>query len=500
MTGYDGAERSLEKERGYVAPLKGVAWIAIGVFIFAALLKVGLRVVLSMSDLRMIQGQLGINSVKNYQYIFSSPPFGNALIISIAVHVVRVGLCLGFGMIGAAIGRSGRMARAIAGSAGLMLAFIPSVVWDALIGVTVPDVGRNTALDVALRTVLTALPWVGLSVFLGAMLTPVWRGKTARAGLASGLLAMLTLMTGSLEQRAISYGSSSLTARVRGIEEFIFLQAFQNGRLSVGTAAEVVRGFIGLLPLIAAAVLLAILLRGAEPKSAKIPVQTRRVVPSLIGGLAAGLLPLAVYALLFLSGSVSRDLVVSAASTDGMNIAVLVFEVLLGSGIYFGLLLCIGKLTHKSTFPLILLLVFGSALAGSGVAGYYLASKMGLLNTWVPLVMNALFAPLPLTLLLSAALLRPRRVVTCLLMAIGIACLSAVYAMGNVTSCLMYNSNRSMVTVGGWLYWLVSAADPRGGRLDFAANVVSAAGIVLVYVAIPIGIGAGLLTSGTTRE
>ena len=495
------ADETAGRAAPYKAPRSGLAWIAIGVIVAAALVIVGLRLVMSVNEVRFGRGEWRYIGTQAYDRFSADPAFSRAVASSLTVAFTRLIVCIALGMAGVALGRIGRIGKAAVIGFGIALAFTPTFVWDLLLAGINLDMAGNFAAGLSKRLLIGVTPWSGMALALGGAASAVWPKSFARAGFAPALLALVTFLTSGLEQALVS--GSAMTASSSTIDELAYRYAFQNMQMAYASAAEVLRGAIALLPLAAGAVLLAVFMRRSPLKGAKPPVREGHVKAGLLCGLIAGGTALVLGLALLAMGSGAGELLRGAAGTPAAASAVLFFgELHMGAALYFGLLLCIGKLKEKSTFPFIVLALFLAPLAGTAAARYQIARSMGFLNTMVPVMMGTLFNPLSVTLLLCAALLRPRRVVTCLLLAIGLACLSAAFAVGNVTASNIYINDNRLVPLGAWLYRaaasgrLLSAASAEAGGYVYA----SFAGLLLTAVALPVGVGAGVLCSGALRE
>ena len=217
-------------------------------------------------------------------------------------------------------------------------------------------------------------------------------------------------------------------------------------------------------------------------------VSSKSSPASVAGAIAGGAMLLLAFVFLGASGG---DGLETAAPSVASSVAALLLTALLGFGLYFGLLLCAGKLEGRCTFSLILLLIVLSSLTAFSASKYMMARQAGLINTPIPVCLSALFSPLSALVLMVMVLLRPRRAVTCLLMAGGLALLAGAYAMGDTMGSLLYLLRSADTTMGGIIYRTMTM---RGG---VEPGLV---GLLLGLMALPVFAGAFLAVSGCLRE
>ena len=468
-------------------PRSGLAWIVIGVLGAFCMIVFGNRILMSLSRVRF-GGTSTYQGLVNYQRIFANKALPSALANTVGFILVRTVLSFGAGILGAALGRGSRITgKAIVAALGLLIAFIPEISWLNL--ATYAHLAPEIQLRRFIAVLIYALPGTGMALSLGALLTCVWPRSPWRAGLSAMLLG--------LSLSVIAFGPSYIRLNyvpARGataLDDYIYMQGLQMGDLGPGAAAEVLRGLLNIIPFLLGTLFVAILWGGSAVKPARITAPRKRFCACLFAALIALALSFTAAAcFLSLGGSSSSQ---SAGLYMANSLLLMLLTVVLGTPLYFGMLLCTGKLKNRSSITFLALMLVLASLSAFSVIKYYLVVKIGLANHYLSVCLRALFNPFSVLLLAAMILMRPRSAVTCLILAGGAALIAAVYAGGSPIDIGLYITRSQSYPLSTGIYVEMMSGAGTGSYLSLN-------GYLLLLNAFPLAGGIFLTVSGYLRE
>ncbi len=463
-------------------------WIVVGVCALILGISAVQRFILAMTSYRPGRGTAGSPWVglENFQYLFRNPSFSRTIVNAAVYGFFRLVVSFLFSLLGGAAGTSGsRGGKAAAVAFGVLIAFIPSVLYDYMMVGT--DVIRSSGFN-PLIPIIQALPFGGVSLLLGALLTDVWPKERFRGVLVAPLLALATFFfekySGSLLQNALNLQYTETLA------SFCFKTGFQMVRYSTAAAAELMQSLMNLIPVAAGALMIALMVRTARPATVRLTKEGTAV--SVIAGTAAGGLVLAAGILLVSSSpSIFRQSTVLSPAVSGFVAALIV--AVLAFGVYFAVLMCTAVSDRERWLPLSLIILLSVGFNRTSVADYIAAMRIGVVNTPVMPILQAIVNPLSVMLMIGMIILRPRNTTTCVLLALGAALLSAAYVMGDTSSYMIYVMNRSQQNLGLLTRSVLQMAEGAEIRTGIA-------GMLLLFISVPLGVGTALCIRAAQRE
>ena len=473
---------------------RNLPWAAAAILGVPALLTVGSRLYMAMTKFTPMRGLLSSPFVgmENFQRLLRASTIGENIKCTLIFLFIGLALAVVFGFIGTAAGRGS--GRSVMIGLGMALAATPRLFWEAsFISLGLLSQPGTTPMIFLLQ----ALPWAGLSMFAGALLSTVWPNHRAFAALTVPVLMLFASASIAGAPFSPVYTALNRSATM-SLNCFSYQHSYMMANYSLGAAVESIRGLITLLCAIPGLLLLVPMLRSHGVELADAP-QSASAAPA---ALLAGLLPLAVGIAMLITGG-TRTLTNDTLTLGLLHSALeFILTLILGFGLYFGLLSLAGRFSRGGAMPVGLSMLFAMALGAFSIVGYLLAHTMGVGNTLIPVIFSSLLNPLSFAFAFVLVLTRPADGKARALLALGAALFAACFGLGNYEGSIIHvssNSSRDFAGVAFIAMRNMETLSDTSAVLNMQAPssiLASLAGLSLVLSALPAAFSAMLSTLG----
>lgn len=403
----------------------GLIWILTGVFLTVTLLFFAAETILSMENYRVNRGIFGSPFVglKNVQALVNSARYFPAILNSVLYGAAGAGLAAAAGFAGAALGKSGNAVRKISIAAGLLLMAVPRLAWETLL--------INPDAIVLTKAICDALPWCGLSLAAGALLSCRFGDKGLRAALIVPAMRIITMLSGTngvISLYPMGTGGNGMSA-----DRLLYEYGLYMGQYSVGSAGYVMTALINLLFAAIGIALLAAMINRTEQD----PIKKSEKFADAVPGIAAALLLILGG---FLAVRSAGSVFSSAKLTEALKntLAEMIITGVLGFGFFLLIQLLAGKkgapgAVSRAVFVFALL-----SLSQMWITKYMLIRAMGLADTAFAVALCWLLNPLTLALAAVLALSRPASMGACVRNAAAVAMMALVLGIGEIRGSNVY--------------------------------------------------------------
>ncbi len=472
-------------------------WAAAALLGIPALFVVGFRLYIAMTKFRPMRGLFSSPFVgmQNFQMLLRGPTIGTNIQCTLIFLLIGLALAIVFGFIGSAAGRGS--GRSIMIGLGLALAATPRLFWEAcFISLGMLRQPGNAPMIYLIQ----ALPWAGLSMFAGALLSTVWPNRRAFAALA---VPVLMLFAGaSIAGASLSPTYTALNSKATmSLNYFSYQQSYLNANYAIGAAVESLRGLVTLLCAIIGLLLLVPMLRSHGAELADAP----QSAPAAPAALLAGLLPLAVGIVMLITGG--TGILANRTIATGLLRSALEFmlTLILGFGFYFALLGLAGRFSRNSAMPVGLSMLSAMALGAFSIVGFLFAHSLGMIDTLIPVIFNNLLSPLSFAFAFVLVLTRPANSRSRALLALGAALFAACFGLGSYEGSITYVRSNSNMNFAGCAYQAMRnmefLSQNQSGLSGLAPAIpdnipATLAGLSLLLAALPAAFSALLSTLG----
>lgn len=409
--------------------------------------------------------------LRNYIYLLQDGRFLSSLGSSFLYGAVNIAAAAAAGFAGAAAARGGNAARKACVAAGFLLAAAPRMLWESF------SIGAGTAVDM----LCSALPWTGLSLAAGALLS----GRSGpRAGFVVPAVILMSLYSG--HDRVSSLLMNPLNSNMMRADSYMNRIGLMMGQFSPAAAGYTVLALLTLLCGACGAVLTVSAIRGTPGSGRKAGSVSGGIVPGLI---AAGL-P-AACGIFLISGSaagngagLTRYLPLTAA--EGVVAAAA------GFGLFLFIQTCLGKPGNRSAFSEALSVFAVLFLGQAFLSKYLLVSRAGLLNTAFSVGLSWVLSPRALALAAVLALTQPETAAERVRNAAAAALLAVVFGIGETCGSYMYMSRTG--DLSNLLYRIYNNSPEAAGLRP------AVWGLTALVFALPVGAGTALVSVPAVKE
>ena len=463
----------------------GKVWILTIILLVIGLLFFAAETWISMTKYNPMRGLAGgaFIGMENFERLLSRPDVMNALVNSLIIGLITAAVAVGGGFIGAALGRGGAAGRRIGAALGLLIAAVPRILWERLLW--------NPSVSVLTAGICTAIPWLGMAVAGGALLSGRERSTAQAALTVPAMTLILFFEVGGYP----SFLSNALSMHAVGLDQVLIRYGVMQGNISLGAAGYVLLALIGLIPSIAGILMISFTNRGrAEGQELR-----KGSFLDALPGMIIGAVVLAIGAWMTFAGGMPRT----------QALVITLVEIALALFLGFGIFLLCQVLGGKNRaagggagFARAVLAFAALGLATPWMVKYLLTARMGLVNTIFPVAISWFLNPKTLTLALVLALCRPAGVKQCLRNALAISLMSVVFGIGEIRGSYLYlNSSRD---VSAEVYQAIAGVGFAAGSTAEAVHpeaVISAVwGSALLMMGLPLGAGTALTVMSVSKE